>query len=225
MHSRGMPNATISLGENKARALLLEAAGEVFAEQGFHGATIREITRRAKVNIAAVNYYFRDKAELYVAVLRHAHRSSLERELWERAQEGTAEERLRRFVHGLFQHLLSPSRPQWHCTLIARELAAPTPLFKQLIDEGLRPHFLVLKKAVQQVAGVPLSERKLQMIAGSILGQCFFYRHSRAVAEQLLPELYKGENWVHEVAEHIAKLSISAIRAEFSKNPDKSINS
>ncbi len=209
-----MSSTTILAGEGKTPSLLLEAAGEVFAEQGFHGATIREITSRAGVNIAAVNYYFRDKDELYVAVLRHAHRSSLEKGAWEQVQEGAAEDQLRRFVHGLFHHLFDPSRPKWHSTLIARELASPTPLFKQLIDEGLRPHFLVLKKAVQEVAGVSLPPKKLQMIIASILGQCFFYRHSRAVAEQLLPELYNGENWMYEIAEHISNLSILAIRTE-----------
>lgn len=209
-----MPGSTISSGEGKTPSLLLEAAGEVFAEQGFHGATIREITSRAGVNIPAVNYYFRDKDELYVAVLRRAHRSSLEKGAWEQVQEGSAEDRLRRFVHGLFRHLLDPSRPKWHGTLIARELASPTPLFKQLIEEGLRPHFLVLKKMVQEVAGVSLPQKKLQMIIASILGQCFFYRHSRAVAMQLLPELYNGENWMYEIAEHISNLSILAIRTE-----------
>ena len=43
---------------------LLEAAGEVFAEQGFHRATVRQITERARVNVAAINYHYRDKAEL-----------------------------------------------------------------------------------------------------------------------------------------------------------------
>lgn len=209
-----MPGTTILAGEGRTASLLLEAAGEVFAEQGFHGATIREITSRAGVNIAAVNYYFRDKDELYMAVLRHAHRSSLEKGAWEPVQEGPAEDRLRQFVHGLFRHSLDPSRPKWHETLIARELVSPTPLFKQLIDEGLRPHFLVLKKMVQEVAGASLPQKKLQMIIASILGQCFFYRHSRAVAMQLLPELYNGENWMYEIAEHISNLSILAIRTE-----------
>jgi len=58
--------------EEKTRDKILSAAGEVFAEQGFEGATIRAITERAGVNVAAVNYHFRDKAELYTRVVDDA---------------------------------------------------------------------------------------------------------------------------------------------------------
>jgi len=42
---------------------------QVFAEHGFDGATLREITALAGANIAAVNYYFRSKDELIRHVL------------------------------------------------------------------------------------------------------------------------------------------------------------
>ena len=50
---------------------LLEAAGEVFAESGYRGATVRQICEKAKANLAAVNYYVRDKDGLYLAVMRY----------------------------------------------------------------------------------------------------------------------------------------------------------
>src|ERR1700758_521994 len=59
----------VEASEENTRDRILTAAGEVFAEQGFEGATIRAITERAGVNVAAVNYHFRDKAELYTRVV------------------------------------------------------------------------------------------------------------------------------------------------------------
>ena len=58
------------------RERLLEAAGEVFSERGYEKATVREIVKRAKTNLNAVNYHFRDKEQLYVAVLLDAHQKS-----------------------------------------------------------------------------------------------------------------------------------------------------
>jgi AcrR family transcriptional regulator len=46
------------------RERLLEAAGHVFAEHGYHATTVREIVKRSGANIAAVNYHFGGKLGL-----------------------------------------------------------------------------------------------------------------------------------------------------------------
>ena len=53
---------------------ILTAAGAVFSKAGFDAGSVREISRRARVNVAAVNYYFDSKAGLYREVLLAAHR-------------------------------------------------------------------------------------------------------------------------------------------------------
>lgn len=53
----------------KTRERILIAASQVFAERGFEKGTVRDICTRAGANVAAVNYHFRDKHELYVQVL------------------------------------------------------------------------------------------------------------------------------------------------------------
>ncbi len=49
---------------------ILDAAEALFAEQGLHVATLRQITRSAGVNLAAVNYHFGSKQALLLAVFR-----------------------------------------------------------------------------------------------------------------------------------------------------------
>jgi len=54
------------------RNRILSTACEVFAEKGYHDATTEEICSRAKSNIAAVNYHFGSKDQLYARVWRCA---------------------------------------------------------------------------------------------------------------------------------------------------------
>jgi len=49
---------------------ILGAAEELFARHGFAGASLRELTATAKVNLAAVNYHFGSKDNLVNEVFR-----------------------------------------------------------------------------------------------------------------------------------------------------------
>ncbi len=48
---------------------ILDAAESLFADKGFNGTSLREITGLASVNLAAVNYHFGSKKELIKAVM------------------------------------------------------------------------------------------------------------------------------------------------------------
>lgn len=49
---------------------ILQAAQELFAEKGFPGTSMREITSRAEVNLAAINYHFGSKEGLLLALVK-----------------------------------------------------------------------------------------------------------------------------------------------------------
>jgi TetR/AcrR family transcriptional regulator len=49
---------------------ILDAAQEVFATYGYHGATIDEVAERAGISKPNLHYYFKRKRDLYLAVLR-----------------------------------------------------------------------------------------------------------------------------------------------------------
>ncbi|MBU2869175.1 TetR/AcrR family transcriptional regulator [Colwellia sp. E2M01] len=48
---------------------ILDVADVLFANKGFNGTSLREITSQANVNLAAVNYHFGSKKELIKAVM------------------------------------------------------------------------------------------------------------------------------------------------------------
>jgi AcrR family transcriptional regulator len=57
---------------DRTRTLILEAALEAFAERGFEGASIREITGAAGVGHNLVHHYFGSKDDLWRATVHHA---------------------------------------------------------------------------------------------------------------------------------------------------------
>jgi AcrR family transcriptional regulator len=52
------------------RARLLRAAEQCFADHGYNGVSLRHITSKAGVNLAAVNYHFSSKKELWLEVMK-----------------------------------------------------------------------------------------------------------------------------------------------------------
>jgi len=69
---------------------LMDAAEKLFARSGFHGASVRDITAAAGVDLALVNYHFGSKEKLLAAVLERRGRVLNEERL-----QRLAEERLR----------------------------------------------------------------------------------------------------------------------------------
>ncbi len=53
------------------RAKLLNVAGKVFAERGYHGSRVRDVSNAAKVSPSALIYHFGTKKELFYETLRH----------------------------------------------------------------------------------------------------------------------------------------------------------
>jgi AcrR family transcriptional regulator len=59
---------------------ILDAAFRQLATKGYASLSMREIAKDAGVNHALINYYFRSKDQLVIAVLDEANRQLLERQ-------------------------------------------------------------------------------------------------------------------------------------------------
>ncbi|HSA90251.1 MAG TPA: TetR family transcriptional regulator [Burkholderiales bacterium] len=64
-----MPIRTVK-PQHETRTRILDAAEELFMQHGFEGTSMRQLTSRAGVNLAAVNYHFGSKDALIEAVFR-----------------------------------------------------------------------------------------------------------------------------------------------------------
>ncbi len=213
-----MPSASqLSISEeaDPTRAKLIAAAGEVFAEVGYHLATVRDICQRAGANVAAVNYHFRDKLGLYSEVLRESISANQAVVMQEAIAKGkTPEESLRLLVSGMLRRMFSEDRPAWNVRIMAHELAQPTPVLSQVIDEVLRPRYNQLRGILLEIAGLPANHVRTRLHAHSVIGQVIHYVHARPVFVILWPDLNLSNVKDREmVANHIVDLTLHNLRA------------
>ena len=93
--------------QNKAenRTALLKAARAVFAEMGFGAASVRDIVRRTDLASGTFYNYFKDKDEIFEAVVGELTGVLLQRHNQGRARAATAEEFLHQHYSAYFNFL------------------------------------------------------------------------------------------------------------------------
>jgi AcrR family transcriptional regulator len=197
---------------NGTRERLLRAAGEVFASRGFRAATVREISLRAKANVAAVNYHFRDKEGLYSEVLKYTLRTAQQNYPPDRglASAATKEERLHAFIRSILSRIFDEGRPAWHGKLMAREIMEPTGALDQVVEDAIRPLHEYLRRIVAEFLGRKATNELIRFCTMSIMGQCVFFHHSRPVIERL-HQVKLGTGDIEQLASHITRFSMAAL--------------
>ena len=198
----------------ETRRQLLEAAAEVFAQAGFRAATVREICQRAGANIAGVNYHFGDKERLYTEVLKFAFHRAYEKYPADFGlpPRPTMEQRLRTFVRSYLLRIFDDGPHAWHGKLMAREMIEPTRALDALVEDSIRPNARQLAMIVGELLGGKATEETVRLCGVSIVSQCLFYCHCRPVMTRLFPEQRYGAKEIEQLAEHITRFSLAALR-------------
>jgi AcrR family transcriptional regulator len=196
------------------RQRLLNAAINVFAEHGYHQATIREICDRADANVAAVNYHFNSKDELYAQAVHQIYSQTDLPQHHDPAGKGPPRERLRSFIR---DHLRGISDQGGGVVLFARilswELMEPSPVFDTLFNDCMKPRAQALAAILLDLAGKPIDPFKLRACAFSILGQCIIYHKGEKAIRKLDPAFMERPGLEEEVVEHIALFSEAGLKA------------
>ena len=197
------------------RRQILEAAGEVFAEAGFRDATVREICRRAKVNVAAINYHFGDKEKLYAEVLGYSQQKCLEKypPLMGVGPAAAPEEKLRAFVLSFLLRIFDKGPIAWHGKLMSREMVDPTAALDSIIAQKIRPMAEQLGAIVAEVLQRPPGDEAVRLCSFSIVSQCVFYHHCRPVLTRLYPDQPPMDTvGAALLADHITGFSLAAMK-------------
>jgi len=194
------------------RTKLLDAAGAIFAEEGYRAATVREISSRAGVNLALVNYHFGDKEQLYSAAVRHAASCCRDRVPLPVWTAGTSPRvKLRDFIHMFLQRVAVDHEPAWHGQLIMREMVMPTRACEEFVKSIVQPTSELLQEILDELLPASIPERNHQLIAMSIVGQILHYWSARPVIERLLGADEFRALDVDTLCDHITSFSLAAI--------------
>lgn len=187
-------------GPAATKERILDAAEALFMEHGFEATSLRSITATAGVNLAAVNYHFGSKEELFQAVLTrrldpmNRERVALLNDLERRAAPGAVS--CEQILSAMFLPALNLARDPERggknfLRLLGRAYADPAPFIRQFLSEQYAAMIARFKTAFAR-ALPDLPPRELSWRLHFIMG-ALSYTLAGTDALKLIAELTPAE--------------------------------
>jgi TetR/AcrR family transcriptional regulator len=192
---------TQALGARAARtrAALLEAAEQIFAERGFDGTRLEDVAARVGIRRASIVYHFKDKRELYDAVLEDVFSGLQSRIESAFSSLDPLPARVEASVTAWVDYVLT--RPTF-ARLLLREIADGRDGLDQTVHKYTRPYFELIRKQVVE-RPVRASDRMEAVdpvhLASTVAGTTIFFA---AAIPALVPELGLDPSAPGQVAAH-----------------------
>ncbi|MFW6132662.1 MAG: CerR family C-terminal domain-containing protein [Planctomycetota bacterium] len=200
--------------EDTTEQRLLDAACKAFAEKGYHEATVAGICRQAGANLAAVNYYFRSKENLYIEAWRRAFARGLTAHPPDGGvpPDAPPARRLAGRIDAVVHRIMDPE--SYDFDMIHHEHARPTGLLAEITHEAIEPLRRETIAVVRELLGPGASERTVWLCGMSVMAQCFHVllrkraRRDAATATPPGPDLEFSPDLI---ARHVTRFSLAAI--------------
>lgn len=207
------PRPQRSDGE-QSRSRLVRTALRLFAQQGFSKTSTREIAEAADTNVAAISYYFGDKAGLYRAAFFEP-RGRPEDDI---ARYDNPDLTLTDALYGLFATFLEPfedSDMARDCIkLHYREMLEPTGLWADEIHHGIKPQHEAFVKVLCRHLGLKRVDDEVRRLAVSIAALGVQMYVCGDVTNVLAPRLNSQPNALALWADRLVMYSEAMVAAE-----------
>lgn len=173
-----------------ARNSLIKAGLELFGEQGFKATTTRVLAKKAKVNIAAIPYYFGSKKGLYMAIIEFM----IERSMGyfgvfqdtvtkliedEEINKETALNEVKRFASIMVDFFVASDDAIPMVQILTREQANPTDAFDYLYDNHISKLVFAVNKLVSIYLDKSIEDDDVKIISHALYGQILSFIVSR----------------------------------------------
>ncbi|HSV54664.1 MAG TPA: CerR family C-terminal domain-containing protein [Burkholderiaceae bacterium] len=182
------PRAQRSDG-SQARERLLHAALKLFADKGYAKASTREIALAAGTNIAAISYYFGDKAGLYRATFTEP-LGSPQNDI---ARYNQPHLSLKASLQGYFSSFVEPIKQgelvQQCLRLHLREMLDPTSQWAEELDKDVKQPHAALVSVLCRHLGLVQADDDVHRLAFAIAGLAVQLFVSREVIDDVRPSL------------------------------------
>lgn len=191
---------------------LLNSACEMFAQRGYRDTRVADICKQAGANVASVNYYFGNKANLYKEAWQHALQHFDEPAVGEPAT-ASPEDLLREYIHALIGHFTARGKLGAFSRLYLRELVNPTGLIQDAWHELIEPRRRRLHAILRAIIHPDAEELSVLLCELSVINQCRALVTIKAsdldymLGRPLSPQL------TQRLAQHIADFSLAGIKA------------
>lgn len=195
--------------KKNSRKKILDAALEIFSQKGYKSATVREICKKAGVNIALINYHFTSKKSLYMELV-----DSIMSDVAGKypvagyvKPDMTRDDKLKGIITLLVMRAFGTdgiSKTKMRLQLINREILEPTDAMRLTMINRIKE----VKSAAIGVVREFLpeaSEDEIKLCVLSIISQCFypvFAMEAMKLAE--LPNDVTHENFYEMLIDHIS---------------------
>ncbi|WP_051630581.1 CerR family C-terminal domain-containing protein [Afifella pfennigii] len=177
------------------RERILEAALELFGERGLHAASVRDVAKLAKANVAAISYHFGGKEELYRAVARHV-AGLIGGRVGERAPEifaapppadaEEARQRLETVMETLVDVLIGHDDMRRVARFVLREQMQPSPAFDILYGELIQRLHSTVCVNFAVATGEEAESQAVRLRVFLLFGQALFLRVGEAAVRRRL---------------------------------------
>lgn len=180
---------------DQTRDALIGSALPIFARDGFHAVSTRDIAEAAGINQALIGYHFRNKEGLYLAVFEHITAQirsrigpladAIEAVLDAGPTPAQASRRVTLYLPQLLRltdgmaDLISQEKSTHWAQLILREQQSPTAAFSLLYDGFMGRVLNLLTRLVMRIRGTD-DEPDARLTVVTIFGQIMVFRAARA---------------------------------------------
>jgi AcrR family transcriptional regulator len=198
------------------RERILNNAEALFAQKGFRAVSIREITKAAQCNLAAVNYHFGNKKNLYLEVFlsRWVPRARKVRANFRKTLASSApltpDAVVRSLAQAFLEGPLTDEERFRHSQLMTRELAQPSAAFDQVAEKVMRPFFKELTDLLQPFLIDESEEERLLLNIFSIFGMVLYFNFARVAVSRITGRQYDAD-FKARLVEQITQFSLTGM--------------